>query len=70
MDAGWSLNALAEPNVINAVTSPGGGIGLEHRRLREIVHIATGAFSPVLAKHTKSFNLIDTFLVGVGVRMK
>jgi hypothetical protein len=27
--------------------------------------IVTGAFTPVLAKHTKSFNLIDTLAVGV-----
>jgi len=27
--------------------------------------IASGAFTPVLAKHTKSFNLIDTLSVGV-----
>jgi hypothetical protein len=26
----------------------------------------SGAFTPVLAKHTKSFNLIDTLNVGVG----
>jgi len=28
--------------------------------------IVSGAFTPVLAKHTKSFNLIDTLSVGVG----
>ena len=27
--------------------------------------IVTGAFTPVLAKHTKSFNLVDTLSVGV-----
>ena len=25
-----------------------------------------GVFTPVLAKHTKSFNLVDTLSVGVG----
>jgi hypothetical protein len=28
-------------------------------------NIVTGVFTPVLAKHTKSFNLIDTLSVGV-----
>src|SRR5215472_16182832 len=28
-------------------------------------NIVTGAFTPVLAKHTKSFNLVDTLSVGV-----
>jgi hypothetical protein len=29
------------------------------------VHTVAGSFTPVLAKHTKSFNLIDTLAVGV-----
>jgi hypothetical protein len=33
-----------------------------HENLRNIV---PGVFTPVLAKHTKSFNLIDTLSVGV-----
>ena len=32
---------------------------------REFGNIVAGAFTPVLAKHTKSFNLIDTLAVGV-----
>jgi hypothetical protein len=28
-------------------------------------NIVSGAFTPVLAKHTKSFNLVDTLSVGV-----
>jgi hypothetical protein len=31
----------------------------------EFGNIVSGAFTPVLAKHTKSFNLIDTLAVGV-----
>ena len=34
----------------------------EHQRLGDIV---SGVFTPVLAKHSKSFNLIDTLAVGV-----
>jgi hypothetical protein len=30
-----------------------------------LCHIVHGVFTPVLAKHTKSFNLIDTLSVGV-----
>ena len=32
---------------------------------RELGNIVLGVFTPVLAKHTKSFNLIDTLAVGV-----
>jgi hypothetical protein len=32
---------------------------------REFGNIVPGVFTPVLAKHTKSFNLIDTLSVGV-----
>jgi hypothetical protein len=31
----------------------------------QLNNIVSGAFTPVLAKHTKSFNLLDTFSVGV-----
>jgi len=31
----------------------------------EFGNIVPGVFTPVLAKHTKSFNLIDTLAVGV-----
>ena len=34
-------------------------------RAFEIGNIVNDAFQPVLAKHTKSFNLIDTLSVGV-----
>jgi len=37
-------------------------IGIGPSRL---CHIVSGVFTPVLAKHTKSFNLIDTLAVGV-----
>ena len=33
--------------------------------LSAFCHIVSGAFTPVLAKHTKSFNLVDTLSVGV-----
>ena len=36
-----------------------------NRRVARDCHIVPGDFTPVLAKHTKSFNLIDTFAVGV-----
>jgi hypothetical protein len=39
-----------------------GGIETHTQRLGNIV---LGVFTPVLAKHTKSFNLIDTLSVGV-----
>ncbi len=32
---------------------------------REFGNIVSGDFTPVLAKHTKSFNLVDTLSVGV-----
>jgi hypothetical protein len=32
---------------------------------REVGNIVPGVFTPVLAKHTKSFNLVDTLSVGV-----
>ena len=32
---------------------------------REFRNIVSGDFTPVLAKHTKSFNLVDTLSVGV-----
>jgi hypothetical protein len=32
---------------------------------REFGNIVPGVFTPVLAKHTKSFNLVDTLSVGV-----
>jgi hypothetical protein len=32
----------------------------------EFENIVLGDFTPVLAKHTKSFNLVDTLSVGVG----
>jgi hypothetical protein len=38
---------------------------LENPNSREFGNIVTGDFTPVLAKHTKSFNLIDTLSVGV-----
>jgi hypothetical protein len=31
----------------------------------ELVNIVCGVFTPVLAQHTKSFNLVDTLSVGV-----
>jgi len=37
----------------------------EPHNTREFSNIVAGAFTPVLAKHTKSFNLIDTLSVGV-----
>jgi hypothetical protein len=33
--------------------------------VHRIGNIVSGAFTPVLAKHTKSFNLVDTLSVGV-----
>jgi len=35
---------------------------MEHQRLGDIV---SGVFRPVLAKHSKSFSLIDSISVGV-----
>jgi len=32
---------------------------------QEFANIVSGVFTPVLAKHTKSFNLVDTLSVGV-----
>jgi hypothetical protein len=40
-----------------------GKLDLEASILEDIV---SGVFTPVLAKHTKSFNLVDTLSVGVG----
>ena len=37
----------------------------ESRLAGAICHIVSSVFSPVLAKHSKSFNLIDTLSVGV-----
>lgn len=34
-------------------------------KLKAFEDIVPGVFTPVLAKHTKSFNLVDTFSVGV-----
>ena len=34
-------------------------------RAPRVENIAPGVFTPVLAKHTKSFNLVDTLSVGV-----
>ena len=39
--------------------------GKSTRRHPELGNIVPGVFQPVLAKHTKSFNLIDTLSVGV-----
>jgi hypothetical protein len=39
--------------------------GLRSDDLFMLGNIVTGVFTPVLAKHTKSFNLIDTLSVGV-----
>ena len=36
-----------------------------YSRNPEFGNIVPGVFTPVLAKHTKSFNLIDTLAVGV-----
>jgi len=36
-----------------------------NRRVARDCHIVSGVFTPVLAKHTKSFNLVDTLSVGV-----
>src|SRR5579864_6247814 len=33
--------------------------------MRDFCHIVSGGFTPVLARHRKSFNLIDTLSVGV-----
>jgi hypothetical protein len=33
---------------------------------KNFAYIVSGVFTPVLAKHTKSFNLIDTLSVGGG----
>jgi len=38
---------------------------LENQNSREFGNIVTGDFTPVLAKHTKSFNMVDTLSVGV-----
>jgi hypothetical protein len=38
---------------------------VEPHNTREFANIVRGVFTPVLAKHTKSFNLIDTLSVGV-----
>lgn len=38
---------------------------LGSQNLRKFGNIVPGDFTPVLAKHTKSFNLIDTLSVGV-----
>jgi len=38
---------------------------LERQNLREFGNNVPGDFTPVLAKHTKSFNVIDTLSVGV-----
>jgi hypothetical protein len=48
------------PNVTEAFTAK--RFGKEQQGLGDIV---SGAFTPVLAKHTKSFNLVDTLSVGV-----
>jgi hypothetical protein len=51
-----------------AYPSPGlSKIGLKPWRFMptELENIVSGDFAPVLAKHTKSFNLIDTLSVGV-----
>src|SRR5258708_14897688 len=39
--------------------------GVTCKSSAELGNIVTGVFSPVLAKHTKSFNLVDTLSVGV-----
>ena len=36
-----------------------------NRRIGRLCHICPGVFTPVLCKHTKSFNLVDTLSVGV-----
>lgn len=36
-----------------------------NRSVQRLCRVVPGAFTPVLAKHTKSFNLIDTLAVGV-----
>jgi hypothetical protein len=38
---------------------------VEPHNTQEFANIAPGVFTPVLAKHTKSFNLVDTLSVGV-----
>ena len=40
-------------------------IEFESHWSQEFGGIVAGTFTPVLAKHTKSFNLIDTLSVGV-----
>ncbi len=40
---------------------------LEHRKLGDIV---SGAFTPVLAKHSKSFSVIDRISVGVDSKQR
>ncbi len=39
--------------------------GVTCKSSAELGNIVTGVFTPVLAKHTKSFNLVDTLSVGV-----
>jgi hypothetical protein len=39
--------------------------GVKPHNTQEFAKIVSGVFTPVLAKHTKSFNLIDTLSVGV-----
>jgi len=38
---------------------------LENQNSREFGNVVPGVFTPVLAKHSKSFRLVDTLLVGV-----
>ena len=44
---------------------PTKAVSPRNRRLGRLCHIVPGVFTPVLAKHSKSFSLIDCISVGV-----
>src|SRR5579864_2364594 len=64
------LTANTAPNMKESQTHLSHGRSSEQRLLgsqnsREFGNIVSGAFTPVLAKHSKSFSLIDCISVGV-----
>ena len=57
MHIGTGISGSALPRVNSSLS--------EVQRHLELGKIVPGVFTPVLAKHTKSFNLVDTLSVGV-----
>jgi hypothetical protein len=63
---GFTRLLLLIPRVSRQTSSiPGQKSSSRKYKFTEIWNIVLGVFTPVLAKHTKSFNLVDTLSVGV-----